>query len=266
MDATSLPPEPPQRRLLDVAALQQATKDLTIGHPFLYFSELTSTNSYAHDLARRTTPNGTLVTTDHQTAGRGRVGRAWRSLPGEQLAISLILYPQFPAHFLVMASALAVAEAIEAVVGVRPGIKWPNDVLLDGRKVCGILIETSADFAVLGIGINVNGSFSGDPELATRAITLAQALGHEVSREALAIELLARLDDAYLRLQYGGEPARAALRDEWRGRLVMLGQRVMIRQGGQALDGIAEDVDAGGALLLRLANGSLQTILWGDVE
>jgi BirA family biotin operon repressor/biotin-[acetyl-CoA-carboxylase] ligase len=269
MDAASPPADadalrPPSQ--LDLAALEAATHSLAIGHPLLYFPTIASTNTHAHDLARRATPDGTLVITDHQTAGRGRVGRVWQSLPGQQLALSLVLYPHFPAHFLVMASALAVAEAIEAVTQLRPGIKWPNDVLLADRKVCGILIETSADFAVLGLGLNVNGSFAEHAELATKATSIAQTLGREVAREAVAAALLQRLDAFYQRLQSDGDAAQAALREAWRDRLVMLGKRVMVRQGGQALAGLAEDVDASGALLLRTPDGTLRAIMWGDVE
>ncbi|MBF6589603.1 MAG: biotin--[acetyl-CoA-carboxylase] ligase [Ktedonobacterales bacterium] len=253
-------------RPLDVATLAAATHDLALGHPLLYFPEIGSTNTHAHDLARRGTAEGTLVVTDHQTAGRGRIGRTWQSLPGQQLTLSLVLYPRFPPHFLVMASALAVAEAIAATTPLQPGIKWPNDILLDGRKLCGILIETSADFAILGLGLNVNGTLTHPPDVAARATTLARALGHEVSREALAAELLRRLDGYYTTLQTGATDAQATLRDAWRDRLVMLGQQVMLRQGGQALAGIAEDVDAGGALLLRTPDGLLHVVTWGDVE
>src|SRR5690242_21469608 len=143
---------------LDHARLRTAISGLRLGHPLIYFPALDSTNSHAAELARAGAAEGTLVTTDDQTAGRGRIGRAWKSLPGQQLALSLVLRPAFPPHFLVMASALAVAAAIETVAGLTPAIKWPNDVLVDGRKVCGILIETSPGAAILGIGLNVNGS------------------------------------------------------------------------------------------------------------
>ncbi len=252
-------------RPLDVAAVRAGLAGLAIGHPLLYFHEIGSTNAYAHEVARQGTPDGTVVLADHQTAGRGRVGRAWQSLPGQQLALSLVLHPRFPPHFLVMASALAVAGAVESVTGPRPGIKWPNDVLLDGRKVCGILIETSAGYAIVGIGLNVNGSFAAHPELAERATTLAQALGREVSREALAVALLRDLDQWYVRLN-ADESTQASLRDAWRGRLVTLGREVTVRQGSQIVSGRAEDVDGGGALLVRAPDGHLHTINWGDVE
>jgi BirA family biotin operon repressor/biotin-[acetyl-CoA-carboxylase] ligase len=253
-------------RPLDVAAVEAGVASLALGHPLVYHQAIASTNTEAMMLARAGATEGTLVTTDDQTAGRGRMGRAWMALPNEQLAFSLVLYPSFPPHFLVMASALSVAEAIEAATGLRPGIKWPNDVLVEGRKVCGILIETSAAIAVLGIGINVNGSIAGHPELAARAITLADALGEPVARELLLIEVLQRLDGLYATLKRGGEQAQRQLREAWRARLVTLGQHVTVQQVDRMITGTATDVDESGALILQADDGTRQTINWGDVE
>jgi BirA family transcriptional regulator, biotin operon repressor / biotin---[acetyl-CoA-carboxylase] ligase len=210
------------------------------------------------------------VVTDAQPEGRGRVGRPWRSMPRRQLLLSLVLRPPFPAHLLVMAAALAVADAVGAVASVPVEIKWPNDVLYGGRKLCGILIETGTSgagaYAVLGIGLNVNGSLEGDAELAPIATTLATATGHAIAREDLAVALIQRLDDHYRALNTGGATARAALRAAWRARLVTLGRAVRITQGDTVLTGVAEDVDADGALLLRLPSGERRIILWGDVS
>jgi BirA family biotin operon repressor/biotin-[acetyl-CoA-carboxylase] ligase len=192
-------------------------------------------------------------------------------MPRQQVLCSLVLRPDFPPHFLVMASALAVAEAVETVTGVRPDIKWPNDVLAAGRKLCGILIETGSTaanglYAVLGIGINVNGSLADTPELAQRATTLEQLAGHALQREAVAARLLAGLAERYAELQRGGEAARARVRAAWRARLVTLGAQVRLAQSGQVEEGVAEDVDGDGALLLRRADGQLLTVTWGDVS
>lgn len=251
---------------LDVELLRAALRDRRLGNSLIYLPEIGSTNSFAADLAREGAVEGTLVTTNDQQAGRGRIGRTWRSLPGQQLALSLVLRPPFPPQFLVMASALAVAETVERVTGLATGIKWPNDVQVDGRKICGILIETSSDFAILGIGLNVNGALADDAELAARATTLAEALGRPVSREAVAVELLQRLDDLYTLLLTRGEDGRRGLRDAWRRRLVTLGQRVSLLQGELRVTGVAEDVDADGVLLLRRDDGALQPVTWGDVE
>ena len=251
---------------LDVAALNTAFAGLTLGRPLVYHPAIASTNTEAMALARQGAAEGTLVTTDEQTAGRGRLGRVWQSLPNEQLALSLVLHPPFPPQFLVMASALAVAEAIEATTGLRPEIKWPNDVLFAGRKVCGILIETSEQVAALGIGLNVNGSLAGDPDLAARATTLADALGRPIAREPIFIELVRRLDGLYATLKTGGEQARQQLRAAWRERLATLGRRVTIQQVGRAITGVARDVDESGALIVATDEGRRETITWGDVE
>lgn len=277
---------------LDHETLRRELSALRLGTPLLYFAELDSTNSHATELARNGAAEGTLVLADFQSAGRGRIGRAWKGLPAQQLALSLVLRPRFPAHFLMMASALAVAEAVEVVTGLQPrsyrdarehgavaapaqsgaapvneiGIKWPNDVQVGGRKVSGILIETSDDFAVLGIGINVNGTLAGDAELAARAMTLEQAMGFPLSREALLVALLRRLDALYGELQAGGESARGALRQQWGARLVTLGTRVTVQQAGRELVGRAEDVNEDGALLVRDGDGVQRLVTWGDVH
>jgi BirA family biotin operon repressor/biotin-[acetyl-CoA-carboxylase] ligase len=257
---------------LDMAAIRHGLRDIELGSPLIYLPEVNSTNTYAADLARSGAPEGAIIFTDHQTAGRGRAGRSWKPLPNQQLILSIVLRPAFPAHFLVMASAVAVAEAIEEALaswgGAQVTIKWPNDVLVNGRKVCGVLIETSDSTAILGMGINVNGALD-DPELAARATTLAAEIGGSLEREPLAINLISRLDTLYRALNAGGASAQSELRDRWRARLATLGQRVTIRQTpslGKLLEGFAEDVDQDGALLLRLDDGNLRPITWGDVE
>jgi BirA family biotin operon repressor/biotin-[acetyl-CoA-carboxylase] ligase len=117
-----------------------------------YFPTLDSTNTYAMRLPPGEAQEGLVIITDHQTAGRGRVGRGWEGFARQQLTFSVILMPPFAANWLMMASALAVSEATTGVTGLAPAIKWPNDVLIGGKKVCGILIETSGEIAVIGIG------------------------------------------------------------------------------------------------------------------
>ncbi|HEX9039034.1 MAG TPA: biotin--[acetyl-CoA-carboxylase] ligase [Ktedonobacterales bacterium] len=255
---------------LRVDLLRQGLRGVALGNPLIYLPAVGSTNTYAGALAREGAGEGALVMTDDQTAGRGRAGRVWKPLPNQQLILSFVLRPTFPPHFLVMAGALAVAEAIEAVTPLRVELKWPNDALVNGRKVCGILIETSDGVAILGMGLNANGDFSDDAELAARATTLAAEVGHPVVREELAIALVRRLDARYSQLREGGDEAQRALREQWRARLVTLGRRAVIHQtlGETAppIEGLAVDVDSDGALLLRRDDGQLVTITWGDVE
>ncbi len=264
---------------LDVAALRLGISGLRLGHPLIFFPAIGSTNTYLMGLARAGAAEGAVVTTDDQTAGRGRMGRVWKALPGQQLILSLLLRPSFPPHFLMMASALAVAEAIEREAPLTAALKWPNDVLVNGRKVCGILLEASEGAVVIGVGLNVNGSLADDAELASRATTLADECGAAISREALAITLLARLDARYHTLQAEGLAGRQAIHAAWRARLVTLGQRVIIHQRASqptaeaeesapptTLTGLATGVDADGALILLTDDGQRQTITWGDVE
>jgi BirA family biotin operon repressor/biotin-[acetyl-CoA-carboxylase] ligase len=258
------PSEPP----LDVTAIRSGIAGLGLGEPLLYVPAIDSTSTRVMELAREGAPAGLMVITDEQTAGRGRIGRSWKSLPGKQLELSLLLRPEFPPYFLVMASAVAVAYAIEEVAAIPASIKWPNDVLVEDRyKVCGILTESTSDFVVLGIGVNVNGSLADDPVLAPVATTLAAVAGRPLSREALAISLLRRLDLSVAELSSRhGADATSATWIDWRSRLLSLGRRITVTQGGVTKSGIAEDVDAGGSLLLRLEDGTQETVSWGDIS
>lgn len=263
---TTTPPPDQQGKPLDLAALEAALTGTLLGHPLRYYPSIGSTNTEAMALAKAGAAEGTLLLTDHQTAGRGRIGRIWQSLPAQQLQFSLILRPTFPPHFLVMASALSVMEAIRAVAHLDAAIKWPNDVLIQGRKVAGILIEASGDSVVLGIGLNVNSTLAGEPELAVRATTLADALGYPLSREALAATLLTTLDRFYAELQHGGDAAQRAVWGTWRAHLETLGRAVIIHQTAEEVRGTAEDVDETGCLIVRQPDGTPRTITWGDVE
>jgi len=271
-DAANSPREP--AAALDVMAVRQGIAGLRLGDPLIYFPATGSTNTYLMERARAGAAEGMAVTADDQTAGRGRMGRTWKALPGQQLILSLLLRSLSPPQFVMMASSVAMAEAIEQVTALPTTLKWPNDVLVHGRKVCGILIETGEGAAVVGMGLNVNGSLADDPELGARATTLADALGATVSREALAIALLSRLDTLYYTLQTDGVAGRETVRELWRARLGMLGRQVVIHQNvvhstnreQTTLTGIAEGVDADGALILIGGDGQRRTITWGDIE
>jgi BirA family biotin operon repressor/biotin-[acetyl-CoA-carboxylase] ligase len=165
-----------------------------------------------------------------------------------------------------MVAALAVASAIEKVTGLRPGIKWPNDVLINRRKVCGILIETkvgrgSSNYAVVGIGINVNLRLADYPDIAPLATSLSDELGGAVSR----LDLLCRLLEEFERL-YLAASAGNSVFDQWRARLVTLGKRVTASCEGTRLEGMAESVAPDGSLMLRHSDGTLSRIVAGDVS
>jgi BirA family biotin operon repressor/biotin-[acetyl-CoA-carboxylase] ligase len=223
-----------------------------------------STNDSARDWLRAGASAGAAVLADEQRRGRGRMGRTWQTPPGAALAVSVILYPP-PAALprLSMLAAAAVCDLLERLGCADVGIKWPNDVQLNGRKVCGVLVETewAGDRllgAVVGIGLNVRVDFTGT-ELAQTAISLADVLDSVPDRLDLLVALLTRLDDWYARLE------TPALYDAWRGRLTTLGQRVSISGQGEPVTGTAESVDAQGALLVRDAAGALQRVVAGDI-
>lgn len=258
---------------LDLTELAAALPVAGLGFPRVYVPEIASTNTRAMELVAQGATAGTLVLTDAQPAGRGRQGRAWVTLPGQQILLSLITYPTFAPHWLVLATACAALAALEAegVPAERLGIKWPNDVLLDGRKIAGILIETTTPepgrlAAIIGMGMNVNGSLDAWPEIAARATTVETAMGHPLRREPIIIAFLRDLGTTLAHLHAGGEAATGELLGRWQARLVTLGQPTLVHQGTTTLHGIAEGVADDGALILRLPDGSRITITWGDVE
>lgn len=235
-----------------------------IGQRVIYYSRLTSTMDVAKREAQQGAVEGTIIIADEQTAGRGRLKRAWLS-PKGSIALSIILYPSLlylPS--LIMLASLAVVHSIESVTGLKSQVKWPNDVLVNGKKVCGILIESDVrgnmvDYTIIGIGINVNLRLSDFPEILPTATSLSNELGRGVSRLSLIRQLLVEIERLYLTLQAGG-----SIFEEWRDRLVTLGKRIRLKSGKTIYEGIAESVASDGSLLLRHSDGSLTKIVAGD--
>lgn len=234
-----------------------------IGKNIVYYPRLPSTMDAARDEARRGAAGGTVVIAGEQTGGRGRLKRAWFTPPGN-VALSIVLYPG-PADlpYLIMVASLAVACAIEKLTGLKTQIKWPNDVLISGKKVCGILVESDVRAgqatAIVGIGINVR-LRPGDIDGITATATSLEHEGARISPPEIVRAVLEEFERLYLTLPDGPKIFAA-----WRERLVTLGKKVSARWGKTVLDGIAEDVDGGGALLLRRADGSLTRVVAGDV-
>jgi len=215
--------------------------------------------------AQRGAAEGTVIIADEQTVGKGRIKRTWLS-PRGNIALSIILYPSVVyLTSLIMLASLAVVYSIESVTGLKPQLKWPNDVLIKGRKVCGILIENDVrgnrvDYAIIGIGINVNLRLADFPELSPIATSLSDELGRELPRLDLIRSLLVEVERLYLALPSGG-----AIYEQWRDRLVTLGRRVEVRWGKTMYEGIAESVARDGSLLLRRSDRSRIKIVAGDV-
>ena len=222
-------------------------------------------------LARDGVKEGVVVFAESQTKGRGRLGRRWLSPTKRGLWFSVLLRPDLrPQEVtrLTVASATALRRAIELQTGLKPEIKWPNDILISGSKVAGILTELSAEldrikYLILGIGVNVNlnpGDFPA--ELRRLATSLKAELGQPVSRPELAVAILRELDHDYARIDPG---QFAALADEWEEHGATIGREVVIRTGDRQIRGRAESLGDDGELLLRTIHGHLERITGGDV-
>jgi len=236
-----------------------------IGQEVTCYPSLPSTNDVARHKARQGVKEGTVIVAEEQTAGRGRIKRLWLS-PRGSVALSIILYPPLAyLPSLIMVASLAVARSIEQVTGLKAKIKWPNDVLVNDKKICGILVESDVrgnkvDYAVIGIGINVNLELSDFPQIAPMATSLSRELGSDVPRLKIVRSLLAEAEKLYLALAAGDSVFK-----QWRDRLVTLGMKVQVSLGETNYKGVAESVAADGSLLLRQSDGSLLKIVAGDV-
>ena len=244
------------------------TKGLTtnfIGQNILYYPSVTSTNDIARQQALSKAPEGTAVIADQQTTGRGRLKRAWVS-PQGNIAVTVVLCPaRKNLPYLTMLAALAVLHSIEKTTGLKCQLKWPNDVLINNKKVCGILLESQAssdsvDFAVIGIGINVNMKLADYPEIASIATSLADETRRDVSRTLLLRNLFVEMEKLYLQLRDG-----ESILAEWRDNLATLGKKIHVRAGDEVFAGIAESVADDGNLMLRCDDGRLLKFMAGDV-
>lgn len=250
---------------LNLDSLESQLKTTRIGRRVVYLTSTGSTMDVARREAEDGADEGTVVIAEEQTSGRGRFGRPWESPAGKNLYFTVLLRPTVDRlRLLSMAAPLAVAKGVEGITGHVPRIKWPNDVLMSGRKLAGILIESeiSGDevrYALAGIGINVNFDVSAVPEIAAIATSLQAEIRQEVSREALLAAALNRLEALY-----EGEPA--VVYASWRGKLDTLGSEVTVTLRGEQFDGVAEDVDIEGNLLLRRPDGELLTFEAGEVS
>ncbi len=236
-----------------------------------YFSEIDSTNSYASRLAAQGAAEGEIVVADTQTQGRGRLGRQWISPPQTNLYLSIILRPRLApadAPQITLMAAVALADTIGSFVPVRPSIKWPNDILLNGKKVAGILTELSCvadsvDFVILGIGMNINFRPDEMPaDIRERATSLFAVIDKKVSRPAVLRRLIHDLDRCYGELEEFGFDGLAP---RWEARFGFRGRRVRIELLGQVLLGCAKGIDRDGALIIEGDDGCLQRVLAGDV-
>ncbi|MCM8801673.1 MAG: biotin--[acetyl-CoA-carboxylase] ligase, partial [Candidatus Omnitrophica bacterium] len=226
-----------------------------------------STMDIAFDLGLKNTPEGTLFLAEAQTKGRGRLGRTWSSPKYKGIYMSLILKPKIPpyqASLLTLVSAVAVAEAIENLTGLSVQIKWPNDILINQKKLGGILTELNAEmdqihFAVIGIGINVNND---KKNLIAGATSLREQKKERINRVELLKEILFRLEENYLLWKDKGS---SAIIKKWHLYDITLGKRIKIFLHKGTLEGQALDIDLDGSLLVRDDTGLIHKITAGDV-
>ncbi len=255
---------------LQAEAVLRALTGLRFGHPVHVYAEVGSTNDVARQLAEAGGPEGLLVLAETQTAGRGRAGRRWITPPGTALALSLILRPALrlaQATRVVMLAGLGVCQAVEQVTGLRPALKWPNDVLVGGRKVGGILVESDAgeerlNYAVVGIGLNV-GQAPPPEAVDFPATALESEAGRDVDRLALLRAVLERLADGYSDL---AQPEAGRLYAAWSARLAWSGEHVVAYVPEGELHGVMDGADNDGALRLRLNSGEIRRVRAGDVS
>ena len=243
-----------------------------VGASVHYIRSVGSTNAVLHELAADDAPSGTVVLADEQTGGRGRVGRAWFSPEARGIWVSVLLRTDLPAERLAplsVAGAVAVAEALRKHTGLDVRVKWPNDLMVEERKLGGLLVESaqaadgSIEFASVGLGLNVN--LRGEeipPELAARATSLAVCLGHDVSRLEVLRTVLLALEECFEKFERGG---MESFRAQWRELSMLLGRKVVL-QGTQG-DRVARVVDIAptGALRLELPSGEIEEVWHGDV-
>ena len=254
----------------DVEALLATRR---FGRPVRAYASIPSTNAAAARWAAEGAEEGSVVVAEYQTAGRGRFGRAWTAQSGQNLTFSLVLRPALPPARLglvALAAAVGVSEALDAFVApLAPAIKWPNDLLLCGRKCCGMLLESAVPgnpaappTVVLGVGLNVNqDTFAAEME--GRATSLLLEVGRPLPRAALLARLLLELEEAYLSLLEDGSDR---VRERYEARLLGLGQPITLHLagGGAATDGVVRGVTPEGALRLQTSAG-LETFHAGEV-
>ncbi|HJX10902.1 MAG TPA: biotin--[acetyl-CoA-carboxylase] ligase [Candidatus Binatia bacterium] len=254
---------------LDIIQGELATRRL--GTRFHYFQEIDSTNSHARRLAGTGAPEGEVVIAERQSEGRGRLGRSWESPPYCNLYFSLLLRPALaPVHApqITLMAAVALADTVAAFVAEPPAIKWPNDILLQGKKLAGILTESSCDakrieFVILGIGVNLNFPRARMPEtIRDRATSLMEVGGQSVSRENFLRRLIQDLDRCYGVLEDFGFDAMAP---RWQARFGFKGKTVRVEMGGDVLIGQAVGIDHDGALLVENDRGERRRVVAGDV-
>jgi BirA family biotin operon repressor/biotin-[acetyl-CoA-carboxylase] ligase len=256
---------------IDVHRLEEGLRDRRFGRNIVFLHEVSSTNDFAKELAGYGADEGTVVLSERQTAGRGRLSREWIS-PRGGLWFSVVVRPELkPAEAvtLVFVAGLAVAEVLGELYGLKAETKWPNDVLVNGRKVCGILAEMNTtgekvNYAIVGVGLNANFDVVKvfPEELMKTAVSLENVLGRKVRLDELLRAVLEKLENSYeLFMKEGFDP----ILTKWKRYAGFLGCQVEVACGTEKWVGLASDVSNDGSLILRLEDGALKRFSVGDV-
>lgn len=256
---------------LRIGQIQNGLATNRLGKKIHYFLKIDSTNSHARRLAEQGAQEGEVVIAERQTAGRGRLGREWISPAYVNLYCSVILRPKLPpvhAPQVTLMAAVALADAVASFIPVTPTIKWPNDILVHGKKLAGILTESSCDsehleFVILGIGVNLNYPEELMPEaIRQRATSLLIAGRNTIRREAFVQRLIHDLDRCYGILEESGF---GALAPRWEARFGLRDRRVRVEIMDAVIFGRAKGIDRDGALIVEREDGDLQRVVAGDV-
>jgi BirA family biotin operon repressor/biotin-[acetyl-CoA-carboxylase] ligase len=238
-----------------------------IGKKIFHFDTIDSTNIYAKKLAKEGIEEGVIIFADVQTSGRGRKNRLWSS-PKGGLWFSVVLYPNISpkkAMLLTMASSIAVFQGIKKITGIKAEIKWPNDLLINGRKICGILTEIDSEkqkinYCIIGIGINVNNEL--EKELQLDATTLKKELNKEILIHELLRAIIENFDENYNKLLSGEYDF---IRESWLKCSNIIGRKIQVIDDKTVLTGKVVKVDSDGYILLNTANGEIK-IISGDIK
>ena len=257
----------PNNDFLNPEELTRNLKTKIIGKKVYFFKRIPSTNIFAKELIKECPVEGTIVIADVQTSGRGRKNRFWYS-PSGGLWFSVILYPNLSPKIgilITMAVSISIVQAIKDITGLETEIKWPNDLLLNGKKVCGVLTEIDADsdkikYAIVGIGINVNNLI--DKKLKNTAISLKEGFGSEVSRIKILKPILEYLDNNYYKLI---NQKFEYIKKAWLSYTKIIGRKIQVINENIIIEGIVQDIDDNGYLILKTNSGSIK-IVNGDIK
>ena len=242
-----------------------------MGRQIRYFSRIDSTNQYAKRIAEEGAPDGTLIIADEQTAGKGRSGRTWVTPPAEAIAFTLLLRPKLSPDRISMVTlvmGLAVTNAVNSLYDVSAGIKWPNDVVIKGRKLCGILTEMSAEvrqvnYIVIGVGINANLT-SFPEEIREIATSLKLELGRDINRAELIARVMAEFERLYAEFEAQGD--LGAVMQEYNELCLNAGSKVRVLDPNGEYTGTSRGINSMGELLVETEDGKMQEVYAGEVS